>query len=211
MSRIKADPGAGLQGNSLSCLSQCWVSALTAALILSQKPQELFSKSCRKTSCFSCEAVQCFFTKDIHFESWKVTKLVPNCKVRPKTFQSSQCFNVAFLAAAKKCFWLMLRRAAPVSCCTTDLLVTRGESFAFCACFPTGHVSVFPWQGLICWVLMHPWTGTLSTVFFCVSLLRNCWSSEHKGHEVLVPTCALVVTLSVALETSTLYFSLPVK
>lgn len=102
LSRIKADPGAGLQCNSLSCLSQCWVSALTAALILSQKPQELFSKSCRKTSCFSPEAVQCFFTKDIHFEFWKVTKLVPNCTVRPKTFQSSQCFNVAFLAAAKK-------------------------------------------------------------------------------------------------------------
>lgn len=123
--------------------------------------------------CFSCEAVPCFFTKDVHFEFWKVTKLVPDCTVTPKTFQSSLCFNVAFLAAAKKCLWLMLGRAAPVSCCSCDLLVTCSEPLV--PIFLLAMSLYSPWQRLICQVLMHPWTGTpaLSTVFFCFSLLMN--------------------------------------
>lgn len=41
----------------------------------------------------------------------------------------------------------MLGRAAPVSCCTTDLLVTWGESFAFFASVFLLAMSVFPLAG----------------------------------------------------------------
>lgn len=174
--RISAYPGAGLQGNPLCCLSHGQVSALTIALIvLSQKPQELFSKSCRKTPCFSPKVAQCLFTKDVQSEFWKVTKLVPDYTVRAKTCQRAPSILMSHFQLLPG---LMLGRAGPVCCSSAVLLVTLGKSFAF-------SVPVFPLATSLCYCLagtnllsadtLLSRTGALArtTVLFCFSLLMN--------------------------------------
>ena len=122
------------------------------------KASRTFSKPSRKTSCFSRKVAQCLFTKDVQFEFWKVTQLVPDYTVRAKTCPRAPSILMSH-------FWLlpglMLGRAGPVSRSAADVLVTPGKSFAFpvpllshlpCLC-------VTPWQGLIYWVLIRCWAG----------------------------------------------------